>query len=63
MGMRRHVPVDLFRKTMMLFAGRIDGVHMDDGVGEMGYVMHKVMARFRGDGMPLGDRELGTDGD
>jgi len=36
---------------------------MDGGVGEMGQVMQELMPYFRGNGMSLGDRQMGTDGD
>ena len=37
--MRRQVTVHMGSNTVMLLAGSIDGVHMDDGVGQMGHVM------------------------
>jgi hypothetical protein len=58
MRMRRQVTVDMFHDAMVLFAGGVQGVHMNHGVGEMPHVMQQLMPHFCGNGMPLSHRQL-----
>ena len=39
MRMGRQITVDMFHDAMVLFAGGVQWVHMDHGVGEMQYVV------------------------
>ena len=39
----RQSPVDMFHNTTVLFAGGVEWVHVDDGLGEVQHVMQQVM--------------------
>jgi len=58
MRMGRQVTMDMFHDAMVLFAGGVQGVHMDNGVGEMQYVVQQLMPHLGGNGMPLCHRQL-----
>ena len=52
----------MFRNTMIFLAGGVQRVHVDERISEMRQVMQELMPHFRGNGMALGDRQMGTDG-
>ena len=56
MGMRYPIAMPMCRNAMMVLAGGVERIDMNDGIAEGRYVMKKLMAHVRGNGMPLGDR-------
>ena len=48
---------------MMFLAGGVERINMDNGIGEVWQVLHELMPHVCGNGMPLGNRQMGTDGD
>ena len=53
----------IFRHPMMFLTGGIKRINVDDCIGEVWQVLHELMPHVRGNGMPLGNRQLGIDGD
>src|SRR5574341_1074732 len=63
-GMRMDQPIVMLMlgNPMVFLAGGVERIDVDDGIAEVRQVMEELMPHFRGNSMPLGDRQMRTDG-